>query len=207
MSEGNDNAENPMARPPLGLPVGSVRALITILVLTVAGVETMRGNKLPELWSETLLIAIAHYFMSRRHLHVSTAVLNRLESEGTVRVDRNPLFLPRYTMPILILGALGGLGYYMYSVQQIRKLSEVPVEYVGACSYVLGSVMRLLFSRDPRPGDTGKGIRLWADLNAVAVISIVAGISLFYFLDKRELLPDNVRDYALAIVLFYFGSR
>lgn len=64
-----DGTENPRARPPLGLPTGSVRALLALLIVAVVIVETIRGHAIDELWSETLLIALAHCFTSRRDAH------------------------------------------------------------------------------------------------------------------------------------------
>lgn len=207
MSAGNDNAENPMARPPLGLPVGSVRALVTILILAVVVVETMRNHELPALWNVTVLIAVAHYFNSRRYVRVSAETIERLERDGQIPAEKHPLYLPRYMMRVLILAAFGGVGYYMYTVHGVRTVSDVPEIMIAGASYLLGATTRVLFSRDSKPGQAPRRIRLWNDLNAMVVILIVVGISLVYFLNESESLPKDVRNYILAIVLYYFGSR
>ncbi len=207
MSAGNDNAENPMARPPLGLPVGSVRALVTILILAVVVVETMRNHELPALLNVTVLIAVAHYFNSRRYVRVSAETIERLERDGQIPAEKHPLYLPRYMMRVLILAAFGGVGYYMYTVHGVRTVSDVPEIMIAGASYLLGATTRVLFSRDSKPGQAPRRIRLWNDLNAMVVILIVVGISLVYFLNESEALPKDVRNYILAIVLYYFGSR
>ena len=48
---------------------------------------------------------------------------------------------------------------------------------------------------------------LWEDLKAVAVILVMLAVSIPYFLDHHEPLSPQVRNAALAFVLFYFGSR
>lgn len=206
MSDGNDQTENPLARPPLGLPIGSVRALITLLVIAVVVVETLRGNKLPELWSETLLIAAGYYFTSRRLLNVSGPQLERLEKEGAVALERNPLYLPRSTMRVVILAAFLGLAYHLYTVQNVRNFGDFPPILIAVGSYLLGSLARGLFALGAR-GNRPRRSRLWDDLKAILVIAIVAAVSLVYFLDRGDLLPDQVKNGALAVVLFYFGSR
>src|SRR5262249_36360605 len=57
---------SPERRPPLGLPNGSVRALLTLLIVAVVFVQVARGHQIEALWTETLMIALAHYFTSRR---------------------------------------------------------------------------------------------------------------------------------------------
>jgi hypothetical protein len=52
-------------RPPLGLPSGSVRALLTFLIVAVVLVQLARGRDVETLWTETMMIALAHYFTSR----------------------------------------------------------------------------------------------------------------------------------------------
>src|SRR5262245_17810489 len=92
-----ETTENPAARPPLGLPTGSVRALLTLLIVAVVVCETVRGRPVTELWSETLLIALAHYFTSRRFVGLSPQVLGQLERAGHIPQESNPLFLPRHS--------------------------------------------------------------------------------------------------------------
>ena len=86
---------SPKSWPPLGLPTGSVRALLTLIVVAVVVTKLALHRNLDELWVETLLIALAHYFTSRRFVSLSPAVLQRLENEGVIEKERQPLYLPR----------------------------------------------------------------------------------------------------------------
>jgi hypothetical protein len=48
-----------------------VRALLTLLIVAVVLVQVARGREVEPLWTETLMIALAHYFTSRPFLRLS----------------------------------------------------------------------------------------------------------------------------------------
>lgn len=200
-----DRADNPALRPPLGLPTGSVRAILALVIVAVVVVETIRGHSVDELWSETLLIALAHYFTSRRFVGLSSDVLKRLEAEGHLPQESNPLFLPRHSIRALIVLAFAGLAYYEFGVQHVRTFSQVPPVLLTVGSYLLGTIARLVMGRRKKPA--GEPLRLWEDLKALAVILVLLGVALPYFLDMRDAVTPQVKSVALALVLFYFGSR
>lgn len=201
-----DTADNPVARPPLGLPTGSVRALLTLLIIAVVIVETIRGQPLDDLWNETLLIALAHYFTSRRFVGLPPDVLRRLEDEGHVPRESNPLFLPRHSIRALVVAAFAGLAYYVFETKQVRSFSEVPPVLITVSSYLLGVLAGSFWAWRNRHRPTTRS-RLWEDLKALAVILVMVGTAIPYFLDHGDQVPHQVRNTALAFVLFYFGSR
>ncbi|MFN9035546.1 MAG: hypothetical protein ACK5YO_04580, partial [Planctomyces sp.] len=51
--------------PPLGLPNGSVRALLTLMVVGVVIQAVVRGQELDIIWTESLMITLAYYYTSR----------------------------------------------------------------------------------------------------------------------------------------------
>lgn len=201
-----DTTENPIARPPLGLPTGSVRALLALLIVAVVIVETVRGHAVDELWSETLLIALAHYFTSRRFVGLSPDVLRRLEDEGHVPRESNPLFLPRHSIRALIVLSFAGLAYYIVEIRGVRSFAEIPPVLITVSAYLLGVFAGSIWAWRTRHR-VAPSSRLWEDLKALAVILVMLAVSIPYFLDHREPLPPQVRNAALAFVLFYFGSR
>ena len=75
---------SPRGWPPLGLPIGSVRALLTIIVMTVVMTRLVRDLPVDVLWIQTLLIALAHYFTSRRFVTLPPDVIARLEQDGVI---------------------------------------------------------------------------------------------------------------------------
>lgn len=54
----NEFEHSPKTWPPLGLPTGSVRALLTLIVLAVVVTRTVLRRSPDPLWIETLLIAL-----------------------------------------------------------------------------------------------------------------------------------------------------
>lgn len=204
MSTGQpDIIANPRQRPPLGLPTGSVRALLALTILAVVVFETVRGRPLDEIWSETLLIALAHYFTSRRFVGLPPDALRRLEDEGHIPRESNPLFLPRHSIRAIIILAFAGLAYYVFGVQQVRQFDLVPPILVTVGSYLLGVLARpLLAGRTPESPS-----RLWEDVKALTVILVLLATAIPYFLDHGSQVPHHLRSLTLAFVLFYFGSR
>ena len=88
----------PQNWPPLGLPIGSVRALLTLIVVAVVVSRMARGLPVDALWTQTLLIALAHYFTARRFVSLPPDVLARLEEDGLIERERHP-FLPAGQRP------------------------------------------------------------------------------------------------------------
>src|SRR5688572_26309267 len=106
MSQQSTPTDEP--RPPLGLPSGSVRAILTLLIVAVVVVQVIRGTEVERLWIETLMIALAHYFTSRRFISLPPDVIRRLETEGHVEHEAHPLCLPRHSIrAILALTFIG----------------------------------------------------------------------------------------------------
>ena len=104
----NEFENSPKTWPPLGLPTGSVRALLTLIVVAVVIARTALGRSPDPLWIETLLIALAHYFTSRRFVSLTPAVLQRLEQEGVLEKERHPLYLPKNSIRTIVVGAFVG---------------------------------------------------------------------------------------------------
>jgi hypothetical protein len=46
---------------PLGLPIGSIRALLTLLIVAVVIVQVVRQQEVEMLWTETLMIAVRQF--------------------------------------------------------------------------------------------------------------------------------------------------
>src|SRR5437764_7034362 len=82
----NEFEGSPKTWPPLGMPTGSIRALLTLILVAVVIIRIARGDDLANearmqdpIWIETLLIALSHYFTSRRFVDLPPDALRRLE--------------------------------------------------------------------------------------------------------------------------------
>ena len=198
--------ESPKYWPPLGLPVGSVRAILTLFIVAVVTVSVGRGQNLDLIWTETLLIAMAHYFTSRRFVALPPDVLKRIQQEGILDQEVHPLYLPRHSIRILILAAFVGLGVYLY---QHEKLFNDPraVSLLGIiAAYVFGATVRGISSWfGSRTGRRPSSI--WGDIKAIIVLLAVAIAGVPELFGVPEMLPKEAHRVALSLMLFYFGSR
>src|SRR5262245_60505436 len=101
-------------RPPLGLPPGSVRALLSLMTVSTVVVQTVRGQKLDVALAEALMIVLASYFATRRVVDLPPEMLAQLEHEGKLPSDRHPLYLPKFSVRIIIILSFVGLAGYLY---------------------------------------------------------------------------------------------
>jgi hypothetical protein len=197
--------ENFHARPPLGLPTGSVRAVLTLLILAVVVHEVVLGRLVAVIWTETLVIALAYYFTYRRFVSLPRDVITRLEREGALPREPNPLGLPRHSIRILIVLTIGGLGAYLY--REGRLLDEQVITIFGtALCYLLG-VFISAFTTWWSKGRKTLATHFWEDIKAAAVLLIVAATAVLYFLKGPEMVPHWLQTTTVGLVLFYFGSR
>jgi len=197
--------QSPENRPPLGLPNGSVRALLAILVVAVVIVEVIRRREIEPLWTETLMIALAHYFSSRRFINLSPDVVRRLEAEGHLEIESNPLYLPRHSIRAILILAFVGLTIYLYREGQLFDFSAMSILGV-VLAYLLGVVAHglLMWWTKGRPTPA---IRGWENFKAAVVLSVLLYTAGAYLLDRPDLVPRALRNTTLGMVLFYFGSR
>lgn len=200
-----ESEENPRYWPPLGLPVGSVRAILTLFIVAVVTLSAAQGRKLEFVWTETLLIALAHYFTSRRFVALPPQAIARLQQEGILEQEQHPLYLPRHSIRLLILAAFVALGVFLY-----RKGPPYDPEALSllgiVAAYVLGAIVRGISSWFGRR--TGRRpASLWGDLKAIVVLLAVAIAGVPELLAMPEALPPLAHKIALGLMLFYFGSR
>jgi hypothetical protein len=193
------------ARPPLGLPSGSVRALLTLLIVSGVMVQVARGQEVEPLWTETLMIALAHYFTSRRFIRLSPDAIRRLEAEGQIEAESHPLYLPRHTVRAVLM--LTFLGFAVYLYQQNQLFQPAALSLLGVVfSYLLGILARGILNLWTKGRKTG-AIRWWEDLKAAVVLIVLVATATAYLLDRADLVPHQLRNATLGLVLFYFGSR
>ena len=181
-------------RPPLGLPSGSIRALLTILIVTVVIVRLGRGQEVELLWTETLMIVLAHYFTSRRFIKLPPDVIQRLTEEGRIETEARPLYLPRYSIRAVLILAFAGLAVYLYRQDRLFQSQALPILGV-VFAYLLGIVARI------------RSVRGWEDLKAIVVLFVLIYTAGAYLANRADLVPHSLRDITLGLVLFYFGSR
>lgn len=197
----------PRQRKVLGLPPGSVRALLTLMTVGFIVVQTARGVRVGLLWFESLMIVLAHYFAHRRFVPLSPAMRERLKADDLLEDDVHPLHLPKHSLRTLIVLSFVGLAVYLACKGRLLDPVAMPV-FVTVGSYFLGIGFGTLGTWLTK-GRPIKGASWFDDVRALVTLFAVALAILvqllgwqqrFAFGDKLEILP-------LALMLFYFGSR
>lgn len=192
-------------RSPLGLPQGSVRALLTLLILSVVLHEMIMGREVDILWNETLLIALAHYFSRRRFMNIPPEAVPRLQQEGLLPPETRPLYLPTGFIRGIIVLAFVGTGFYLYKVGRLFNPEVTPI--LGAvASYVLGMFINWVLGFIWKPGKSILMEKL-QDLQALLVLITLASTAAIFFIHGPAGLPNWLRHVALFLSLYYFGAR
>ena len=182
------------SRPPLGLPRGSIRALLTLMIVAVVIAQLVRGRKIHLLWTETLMIAMAHYFASRRFIRLPPEEIKRLVDEGYIELEARPLYLPSYSIRLILIASFTAVGVYLYL--HGRLLEPQALSILGVVfAYLLGVFLRV------------QTVRGWEDAKAFVILGVLLATSAAYLLDYGSSVPQPLQAVTLGLVLFYFGSR
>lgn len=188
---------------PLRLPRGSVRALVTLVLLgtfwtlVLLGTEASpdaEGREIPPILGYLVLLIVGYYFGAR---------------SGPVREDvRGPLFLPRGTIRAIIIGGSCVAGYFSWSAGRLRLAAEDPSFIVLACAgaLLLGFLIRKAADLISR-GKASKPRRWFENVKSVLVLMATAVVALLSVFQLEDPGTDNFLLVAGAIVGFYFGSR
>jgi hypothetical protein len=186
---------------PLGLPPGSVRALL-LIGLGVRAILDLRTHHRIEPWlAVALLVSIAAYFSARS------------SAQGTAPQDpaapkpSHPLWLPAGTIRaiVLLLVAYGAwLWYRHHSIDLEGARGEgAPGLLLGA--FALGVVLRWALGKARRPEDVGTGL-FW-HLQALVALASVGGLIAIALGGLPADIPPWVEPMLAAVVVYYFGTR
>ena len=185
---------------PLGLPVGSVRALLLLGLGARALLELRRAGELPAWLGTALLIAAASYFSSRSAMNARAA--DRAAREAGAAPRRHPLGLPAGTVRLVFLAAVG-YGAWLWFHQRAEPVARLPVAWILA-AFALGVVMRAVFTRW-RPADAGA--RLFDHLLALVALVAVGGLVALAVTGRAADLGDGSQPLLAAVVVHYFATR
>lgn len=211
----NEFEGSPKTWPPLGLPTGSIRAILTLIVVAVVVTRLARGSDILAgtdsakdydlLWVEALLIALSHYFTTRRFVDLPPDVLRQLESDGVIERERQPLYLPRNSIRLIIIGAFGWLTYYLYQQGTLYEHHAFSLIVLMA-SYLVGTFVRRI-DQWLRRGRVRKPSGTFGDIKALLTLLAMLAVAVPEFMNTPQILPIQFYRVALVMMLFYFGSR
>ena len=197
-------ATSPPKRHALGLPEGSVRSILALLVVgLVCSVLLIPQEPLPPYLLYLLFLILGHYF---------AAVGN------TARDQPGPLHLPGGLVRLVIILALAGsIGWVAYSdpeglaarwntsIDLIRAQWFMPV--VLLAGFFVGVLLRMIVGRDS-PSYFVQDFEAWIALVGVVGLCIAALIHLVITPSTgRAMSMPTWESFLAAVVAFYFGAR
>ncbi len=197
----------PRVRKVLGLPAGSIRALLTLMTVGFIIAQTARGRPVSLLWFESLIIVLAHYFAHRRFVALSPVLLQKLTAEDLIEDEPHPLFLPKHSLRTIIVLSFVGLAIYLGCAGRLRDPVAAPV-FISVGSYFLGIGFGALAARRSKR-KPHKGATWFDDLKAVVTLAAITLTIAVQLCDWQQAVPygDKLEALPLALMLFYFGSR
>jgi hypothetical protein len=209
---GLDPASAPARAPrhALGLPAGSVRALLSFMVLGLLWLIVWKwpGPELPleYVYLQYLMILIlAHYFAS----HGSTIGARHLG-------DKQPLGLPRGSVrALLLLGFVGLVVWLFYTGHSFVSPAgaSLILPLILLCAFFLGYLAHRVVRAASRNGQLPywfQDVEAWVAL--LGMIGLVALLLLHIFVnfnlpEEMKLDLSQLEMIVAAVVGFYFGAR
>jgi hypothetical protein len=208
--------ELPPPRHALGLPAGSVRALLALSVLGLLwllALQPIPGHsqavgeiKLPTVFMDLqilMVLILSHFFAAHGH------------SIGREGLGKSPLGLPRGSVRFVLLAGYLALAGFLYHTQpkfEYPSTSALILLLVLLSGFFLGHVLTAIvrfLSRGVLPY-WFQDIQAWTALLSVLCMGIILIIQLFINtsvpLEQQIDLPI-VEAVLAALVGFYFGAR
>jgi hypothetical protein len=201
----------------LGLPAGSVRAFLAVLVFaTVWGMLLVRPSQdVPDYLSDLMFVIMGHYFATRKR----TAAVEVLGEEP----GPPPLFLPRGSIRLVLAAGSVAVAAVLYQRGVLTRIDRNPgvTTLLLVAGFLIGVFLNALIGWwRARVKRTHRAIE---DMQAVA--AMVAGLVLVALVWNRmfPIVPPDQLDAVLngwgrlgrlgpehllaAVIGFYYGSR
>ena len=190
---------------PLGLPRGSVRALLALFVVFVACWLMVLGETAPLAVSEALFTVLAYYFAARGLVQLSRTEREQLRAgRGNGNAER-PLFLPLGTIRVIIIVSFVGVAVHLAVKTGFAGLLSATTLLL-VMAFFAGQVVKhaLRWLRRNRP-QQGAG----AFEHIKAAVGILVGLAFvaLYVSGYHKAAPPRVHKLFLGVIIFYFGSR
>jgi hypothetical protein len=135
---------------PLGMPRGTVRAIITVMVVSFPFTYIFDNIQIPSEIVNTIFILVAFYFEARKSVDSRLKIIEEIKNPEKVseekRKAKKPLYLPRYTVRIslmifLIVFYLIDLFIQPISLELTNTLIDI---LVIAILYFIGTFFRAI---------------------------------------------------------------
>lgn len=134
------------AVPPLNLPVGSVRALITLAVLGTVWAQLARSLPVNDVLQNTLLLVLGYFFGAHATGKMAPAdgFARKLEGEDD---PHSPLYLPSGTIRLLIVVGFGAVAFKLFQDGKVHSQEDLPPVFTLVASFLGGGASKIGFKR------------------------------------------------------------
>lgn len=184
---------------PLGLPVGSIRAL-TLLALTARAVLEVRDHGGIASWlGAALLVCAAAYFASRASRdHVVVA-----GSAADGSKPRPPLGLPTGTIRFVFLAAISYGAWLWFREHRLSESEQPLVVVVGA--FAIGVLVRWFLAQVRPPSDAST--LLFEHVQSFVVLVAAAGLVTLQVTGRSAEVSSWIEPTLAAACTYYAGVR
>ncbi len=205
-------------RHALGLPAGSIRAILAFMVLAVLWLLALFANRAAgETYALTLPLPLAfiylQYVMILILAHFFAAHGNTI---GRHISPKSPLGLPAGSVRfLLVAGYLGLVAWLLYSHREFKAAPEgtLTLPLVLLSGFFAGFLVTKVVKAGAHGGQIPfwfQDVQAWFALLAVIGLVIITLIYLFIFPSIEERLQwsmTGIETVVAGIVGFYFGAR
>ncbi len=99
---------NKIEGQPLGMPRGTVRALITLLIVSFPFTYLIKGEPVPRLLIDAIFVLVAFYFQARKgRLEKLKRIVKEIKepeiAEEEKETEKYPLYIPKYSVRLLLI--------------------------------------------------------------------------------------------------------
>lgn len=185
---------------PLGLPSGSVRAVIALILCGTLWFQVLKGEAIEDILIESALLVVGFYFGVRSGMGPPIA-------PTTVEGTRQPLFLPRGSIRfVLLLGFFGVIAYMWYRGRGLPDAFLLILEVLA--SYIIGYIASAIVARRQKAGKKpNRAIAIFRNANAIAAMLLVGYLCGTLIFGWPRFFPEYAKNALAWIVAYYFGSR
>ncbi len=182
---------------PLGLPSGSVRALIMILLSISCWFLILSDEQVPNYLLNLILIVIGCYFSVRTNYMGLTSFFNRL-----IEVEENPLSLPKGCIRGFIV-----LGFSISAAYLLIRDSFFDFGYVEFFFIFTGLIIGFMVNKLTSGYREDNRYIMLGHLKAFVVLLMTLSLFILIVSDSMDTIDSSLIRLISASIGFYFGSR
>ncbi len=178
---------------PLNMPRGSVRAIITLTLVSVLWTLMLLERPLPLVLCFLVPIALSSYFGARG-------------GTGVPQSTGNPLLLPRGSVRVLLVVGFGVVAYLRLErgALTLNMSDRTPAMLVLVAALFAGFLVRKVADALSQGAATPMR-RAFENLKSVLILLLTAFLALVWILTPARL--EELALLSAPLLVFYFGSR